>query len=675
MTVATRRKAKTEKPIREVERGECLGFFWTISRDPNDDTYPMHIDGDQIGFAYGVDEARLTISEWCQSNAELAKSAIELDGGSNPDQIANEYAADLETRAVSADMAADAAEGAEIGRTDKAINAAGGYIRSIRNPAKRAYAEAYLNHRVNGSPAPVAAGIGAMAEQAVRLQIDSIVSAEANAAEFRAELAERAGPEWNCTPEDPCDGECADHLSLTTAIHLNGETSTRTHETQAARDEYLRYNPSAWIVEERDAAFAARHNLGPEPLPAGMRTLTLDAILAHEEYFECPCEGDGMCSTCDTERDVTSYDDGDATPEQIAQRDAENEAAMLEWLHESDVTAPQAPTRDDLAAALDAAVTARRSFTRGTPEWDAAQVAVEQAHEALDPVGYRAARGALGAHPPSPHASLGEDPEGADEAVVPIEPDPVPSWLTLGGCEGYDWEPCPNPATQTLTINIALNSQASITPDLIKVCDTCAVKWQPRVIPAGTCRACGKEHSTQRCPEVRAALLAPANDPLLRAQLEIIHYRTTGIGEQFLAAALDQARASLYDRGAGTGGDPVLPFYKPVAPDDPCAGVRAELLKTQEQLEKAQLHIHHLSEIAQEEAGTADIKQALRKLRDERHEFGIVLQLVLDLIERGYDRLGWAQEQIHAFESIPSGLLTTDLRVSLITTIRTALKG
>lgn len=37
--------------------------------------------------------------------------------------------------------------------------------------------------------------------------------------------------------------------SLTTAIHLDGETSIRTHETQAKRDEYLRYNPSARIVD------------------------------------------------------------------------------------------------------------------------------------------------------------------------------------------------------------------------------------------------------------------------------------------------------------------------------------------------------------------------------------------------------------------------------------------
>lgn len=38
--------------------------------------------------------------------------------------------------------------------------------------------------------------------------------------------------------------------SLTTAIHLNGETSTRQHASLDKRDEYLRYNPSAWIVAE-----------------------------------------------------------------------------------------------------------------------------------------------------------------------------------------------------------------------------------------------------------------------------------------------------------------------------------------------------------------------------------------------------------------------------------------
>lgn len=76
----------------------------------------------------------------------------------------------------------------------------------------------------------------------------------------------------------------------------------------------------------------------------------------------------------------------------------------------------------------------------------------------------------------------------------------------LGACEGYDWVPCPNDAVQEITINIALNDHA-ILPDLTRVCASCAAKWQPRVIPANTCRACGKGHSTQRCPEVRAALL------------------------------------------------------------------------------------------------------------------------------------------------------------------------
>lgn len=38
--------------------------------------------------------------------------------------------------------------------------------------------------------------------------------------------------------------------SLTTGIHLDGETSYRTHATAAERDEYLRYNPSAWVLVE-----------------------------------------------------------------------------------------------------------------------------------------------------------------------------------------------------------------------------------------------------------------------------------------------------------------------------------------------------------------------------------------------------------------------------------------
>lgn len=41
------------------------------------------------------------------------------------------------------------------------------------------------------------------------------------------------------------------------------------------------------------------------------------------------------------------------------------------------------PDRDTLAAALDAAVTARLAIPRDTPEWDAAQAVVERAHATL----------------------------------------------------------------------------------------------------------------------------------------------------------------------------------------------------------------------------------------------------------------------------------------------------
>lgn len=64
------------------------------------------------------------------------------------------------------------------------------------------------------------------------------------------------------------------------------------------------------------------------------------AELAEDDVEACSCRGDGECPRCDAYHDEAPYDDSAyATPEQIAQRDAENEADMDDWLRGSDITA------------------------------------------------------------------------------------------------------------------------------------------------------------------------------------------------------------------------------------------------------------------------------------------------------------------------------------------------
>lgn len=153
-------------------------------------------------------------------------------------------------------------------------------------------------------------------------------------------------------------------------------------------------------------------------------------------------------------------------------------------------------------------------------------------------------------------ASAATDLEPVDDIYAPPFglPEPAPTeeelddeTITPGACYGYGGD-CQNPATQRLTINIALNNQASILPDQVAVCDTCAPKWQFLVIPDGTCYACKGQHPIQQCPEVRAVLAA--EDDRDRASRDI----------------LDAEHAADL-----TNLDRVL------TPDDPCADVRREL--------------------------------------------------------------------------------------------------
>ena len=52
------------------------------------------------------------------------------------------------------------------------------YIRSVRNPAKRAYASDYLSFRVSSTPRPESLAISPMAAQCVRLRIDGFLEAQ-----------------------------------------------------------------------------------------------------------------------------------------------------------------------------------------------------------------------------------------------------------------------------------------------------------------------------------------------------------------------------------------------------------------------------------------------------------------------------------------------------------------
>lgn len=244
-----------------------------------------------------------------------------------------------------------------------------------------------------------------------------------------------------------------------------------------------------------------------------------------------------------------------------------------------------APTRDDLAAALDAAVTARLPIPRDTPEWDAAQALVERARAALTVWPERA--------PQSPDdipadmqlftcdlchelksspeltpddgdgitvclrcadgrcPSCGDPSDGlcgacreageqelldamrsscvaARRSPAALGADleyPTDPPVTLPSeCWGYS-RTCLSPATRVLVTNTT-EAGATIDPVEIAVCDDCATKWAPYVIPAGTCYACGGAHHIQACNDVRAALMA-------------------------------------YDKGAGTGGNPVITIAVP----------------------------------------------------------------------------------------------------------------
>lgn len=281
------------------------------------------------------------------------------------------------------------------------------------------------------------------------------------------------------------------------------------------------------------------------------------------------------------------------------------------------------PTRDALAAALDAAVTARLPIPRDTPEWDAAQAVVEQAHTALR----------------------------AWPERVPQSPDDVPADRQLFTCD----------------LCHELKSGAELTPDDgddITVCRACADGRCPScgdpsdglcgacresgegapyvalgedpenaAAVSGACRACGGAHHIQACDEMRAALWAPercgcgqslADDGMCDACSALSAEAFQGAAPAQLqanAAALARMAAPLsYDKGAAA--SETIPEYiarrtaeehariraaceaadeaagdtaalTRMAADDPCADVRARLGEENEELRRL-LADHHL---------------------------------------------------------------------------------
>ena len=63
------------------------------------------------------------------------------------------------------------------------------YCRTIRNEAKRAYAEAYVAHLANGSGAAPEYRCGTMAAQAVRMNVNEILWRSGKSASALAKLA------------------------------------------------------------------------------------------------------------------------------------------------------------------------------------------------------------------------------------------------------------------------------------------------------------------------------------------------------------------------------------------------------------------------------------------------------------------------------------------------------
>lgn len=208
------------------------------------------------------------------------------------------------------------------------------------------------------------------------------------------------------------------------------------------------------------------------------------------------------------------------------------------------------PTRDELRRALDSAVTARLPIPRNTPEWDAAQAEVDRAHEALDPVGYRAAKKNTVPAPQCPCNGAGcpccdpshpEAPErgweqaeaeretGPDHAP-PQSPDDVPADLRLFTCDlclelkaGAELTP-DDGDDLTICLACADGRCPSCGDPAIGICPACresgeqvpnyAALTEPVEALVKECRACGQAGcpgivSIQRCEAIRAALDIP----------------------------------------------------------------------------------------------------------------------------------------------------------------------
>lgn len=180
----------------------------------------------------------------------------------------------------------------------------------------------------------------------------------------------------------------------------------------------------------------------------------------------CPCGS--SCPCCDPSH-----------PDAIEQRLEREEAEKSD----PDLDGAPSPDRSALAADLDRAVTARLPIPRNTPEWHAAQAVVQAAADALTFWPEHAP------HVPveeTPYAGLGNDP-----------PVTLPS-----DCWGYA-EACQVPATQVVVIVDRGTVEVAL-------CDGCATKWRRlHVVLPHVCGNCGGPHHVQRCPEIRAALVAP----------------------------------------------------------------------------------------------------------------------------------------------------------------------